>query len=76
MSGAAPPPGAPPFVAHELVPTVSEAFKTPPERPKACEACRGYHGGVNALILCLERALRIERGHVTRLREIVNKGAP
>lgn len=50
MSGARP-------IAPDLKPQRSEAFQTPPERPKACAGCGGYHGGVNERLECLERKL-------------------
>lgn len=56
-------------VAADLVPTRSEAFKAPPERPRPCVACAGYHGGVNAGLLCLERELGRTRAEVVRLRD-------
>jgi uncharacterized protein YbcC (UPF0753/DUF2309 family) len=51
----------------ELVGAPSEAFRTPPEAPRTCAACGSYHGGVNAGLLCLERALRLQRAEIRRL---------
>ena len=51
-------------VVPALIPTKSEAFNGPTERPYTCDGCGSYHGGVNESIACLRRELARARLHL------------
>lgn len=48
-------------IVPALVPTASEAFTGPPDKPMVCLGCSGYHGSVGKHRLCLESNLRAAR---------------
>lgn len=53
---------------HELAGSTSRAFDEPEQRPSTCEACGGWHGGVNEERNCLLSTVRAQRIEIATLR--------